>query len=223
MPLLPSSPIQYLALTDFPLYAPSVIINVATQDDQTRALGLIERAGAMIVGKYRRTGEIITVSQEVIELSDDNMGHLLHNPIQMTSTGFLDTTQGDLIEARYSATMYPYAAMFGAPQWQTIDPSTVDIQPNLARIWMPPGLFPIPYAEARLTYRAGFCPVGGPYPEWLKQGCGLLIENIVQRSGGAVVQATQLADQQQVKFWDNSFFTPQVESVLAPLKLRMWR
>lgn len=220
---IPQGPLSYLKVDELPLYAPMVTI------DPSLAQALIQRASLMISTRYNRTGEIQKIFREILSLHG-NGGHLMFTPIiTIASTNpsgndILDTSQGDEVDVRYAASVYPYTAYFGAPDWQAIDDlNSVDISASTGEIMVASGLFPSYYGEVRVTYRSGYCPIGGPYPEWLKQGCGMLIENIINRSGSTMWQKGQVADQQSVQFFDNSFFNAEVDKLLSPLKVWSWR
>jgi hypothetical protein len=214
-----TAPPLYLRPVDVTQYCPSVSVPEAS------AGYLIQRATNMINRHYNRSACITQYVQEVVDLNDRNQGHLTFAPVLVTSDWSLDLSMGDGIEGRYDANVYLDAIVyFGKPQWQYIDPSSVDVNPNTGTIWVPAGLYGVPYTTLRVTYRAGFYDpsLGQDPPEWLKTGTGMLIEAIITRSGTDQVKDYSIADQQKVSFYDPSFFSDSIEEQLAPMKARLF-
>lgn len=122
------------------------------------------------------------------------------------------------VRARHGAPRGPNAATLaemvapfgGPPQWIELDPSQVDYTAETGELWLPAGIFGVPYMETELTYTAGYTTV----PEAVKLACAQMIRN-VESHPAAGVRTAQL-DQLQLEYFTGSLVDEDTRRLLAP-------
>jgi hypothetical protein len=98
----------------------------------------------------------------------------------------------------------------GPPPWVDLDPAQVEYNAVTGEVWLPVGIFGLPYSEAELTYTAGFTEA----PEAVKLACAQIIRNI-ESHPAANVRAAQL-DQLQLEYFATSLLDEDTRRLLAP-------
>ena len=122
------------------------------------------------------------------------------------------------LRARHGALRGPNAASLaeiiapfgGPPEWINFDPSQVDFNAITGEVWLPAGIFGVPYSEVELTYTAGYVEP----PEAIKLACAQIIRN-VESHPAANVQAAKL-DQLQLDYFAGSLLDEDTRRLLAP-------
>jgi hypothetical protein len=111
----------------------------------------------------------------------------------------------------HAATLAEMMAPFGGPPaWVDLDPARVDYNAATGDIWLPVGIFGIPYTEAELVYTAGYAQP----PEAVKQACAQIIRNIESHPVASV--RTAQMDRLQLEYFAGSFLDEDVRRLLAP-------
>ena len=98
----------------------------------------------------------------------------------------------------------------GPPDWVNLDPTQVDYLAATGEIWLPAGIFGVPYSEVEMTYNAGY----GEVPEQVKLACAQIIRNI-ESHPGAKVSAAKL-DRLHIEYFSGSLLDEDVRRLLAP-------
>lgn len=98
----------------------------------------------------------------------------------------------------------------GPPAWVDLDPAKVDYNAATGELWLPSGIFGVPYTEVELTYTAGYAQV----PEAVKLACAQIIRN-VESHPAANVRGAQL-DRLQLEYFAGSLLDEDVRRLLGP-------
>ena len=98
----------------------------------------------------------------------------------------------------------------GPPPWVDLDPAQVEYNAATGEVWLPVGIFGLSYAEAELTYTAGFTEA----PEAVKLACAQIIRNI-ESHPSANVRTAQL-DRLQLEYFAPSLLDEDTRRLLAP-------
>jgi hypothetical protein len=123
-----------------------------------------------------------------------------------------------LVRARHGLIRGPNAASFaemlmpfgGPSEWVNLDATQVEYDTNTGELWLPAGVFGVPYSEVELTYTAGYAAP----PEAVKLACAQIIRN-VESHPAANVQAAQL-DRLQLEYFAGSLLDEDIRRLLAP-------
>ena len=103
------------------------------------------------------------------------------------------------------------ACAFSLPgQWTSIDPSTVDIDPNTGELTMPWNVFGLPYNEISVTYTAGLTNIGDD----VKTACAQIVRNA--QSTPALNASKTKIDTMQMQYFSSSLVDDTVKVWLAP-------
>jgi hypothetical protein len=98
----------------------------------------------------------------------------------------------------------------GPPAWVELDPAQVDYSAVTGELWLPAGIFGVPYSEAELIYWAGYQEP----PESVKLACAQIIRN-AEAHPAANVQAAQLSEL-ELQYFSGSLLDEDVRRLLAP-------
>jgi hypothetical protein len=98
----------------------------------------------------------------------------------------------------------------GPPAWVDLDPTQVDYNAATGEVWLPPGIFGVPYTEVELTYTAGYAEV----PEAVRLACAQIIRN-VESHPAAGVRTAQL-DHLQLEYFAGALLDEDTRRLLAP-------
>lgn len=127
----------------------------------------------------------------------------------------------DAVKARYArpSRMFleeqPFAAelseIFGFPgTWSTVDPTTLEVSAPLGEFRFPWNVLGLRYAEAEVTYTAGFTAI----PDAVKVACAQIVKN-AQATPGLNVKSSKL-DTLQTQYFSDSLLDTQVKAMLRP-------
>ena len=124
------------------------------------------------------------------------------------------------IEARYAnprrgeaidTALSEIAWQFSLPgQWASIDPSTVDLDPNTGELTLPWNLFGLPYNELSVTYTAGRANIGDD----IKSACAQIVRNA--QSTPALNASKARIDTMQMQYFSSSLLDETVQAWLRP-------
>ncbi len=110
-----------------------------------------------------------------------------------------------------SLTLAEMVAPFGGPPaWVDLDPAQVEYNAATGEIWLPAGIFGVPFTDVELTYTAGHAQV----PEAVKLACAQIIRN-VESHPAANVSGAQL-DRLQLEYFAGSLLDEDTRRLLAP-------
>jgi len=98
----------------------------------------------------------------------------------------------------------------GPPAWETLDPAKVEYNAATGEIWLPAGIFGMPYTEVELVYTAGYTAA----PQAVKQACAQIIRNI-ESHPAASVRSAQM-DRLQLEYFAGSLLDEETRRLLAP-------
>ena len=98
----------------------------------------------------------------------------------------------------------------GPPAWVDLDPTKVDYNAQTGELWLPAGIFGVPFTDVELTYTAGYAEV----PEAVKLACAQIIRNI-ESHPTSVVRGAQL-DHLQLEYFAGSLLDEDTRRLLAP-------
>jgi hypothetical protein len=102
------------------------------------------------------------------------------------------------------------AAFGGPPEWVDLDPAKVEYHAATGELWLPAGIYGVPFTEAELTYTAGYTEP----PEAVKLACAQIIRNF-ESHPAANVRAAQL-DNLQLAYFAGSLLDEDTRRLLAP-------
>lgn len=98
----------------------------------------------------------------------------------------------------------------GPPAWVDLNVQAVDYNATTGEVWLPTGIFGLPYTEAELVYTAGYSQP----PEAVKLACAQIIRNL-ESHPAANVRSAQL-DRLQLEYFSGSLLDEDVRRLLAP-------
>jgi hypothetical protein len=103
------------------------------------------------------------------------------------------------------------ARAFSLPgQWTTIDPASVDLDPNTGELTLPQNLFGLPYNELSVTYTAGLSQIGDD----IKSACAQIVRN-AQSTPALNARASKI-DTMQMQYFSSSLLDDTVKQWLRP-------
>jgi hypothetical protein len=124
------------------------------------------------------------------------------------------------IEARYAKPrrgetldqpLFDIVWAFSLPgQWITIDPSTVDFDPNTGELTLPWGVLGLPFNEVMVTYTAGLAAIGDD----VKTACAQIVRN-AQATPALNASMTRM-DTMQMQYFSSSLVDQTVQTWLRP-------
>jgi hypothetical protein len=98
----------------------------------------------------------------------------------------------------------------GPPAWVDLDPAKVEYHAATGELWLPAGIFGVPFTDVELTYTAGYAEP----PEAVKLACAQIIRNI-ESHPAPNVRAAQL-DKLQLEYYAGSLLDEDTRRLLAP-------
>ena len=103
------------------------------------------------------------------------------------------------------------AWIFSLPgQWSTIDPGSVDLDPNTGELTLPWNVFGLPYNEIAVTYTAGLAAIGDD----IKAACAQIVRNA--QSTPALNASKTRIDTMQMQYFSSSLLDETVQAWLRP-------
>ena len=171
--------------------------------------GLVAMASALIEAHCRRTSLLAASYVERARLNPTRTARLSYGPL-------LDGAI-TAVRVRYNSTQ-PAVDFLGEiaqafslqGAWVAIDPATVDVYAGPGEIRLPLDLFGIGFAEAEITYTAGFVTV----PDRLKAACAQIVRN-AQATPALNVSKSRL-DMLQVQYFAPTLLDADVQAMLKP-------
>lgn len=98
----------------------------------------------------------------------------------------------------------------GPPAWIDLDATKVEYDAATGELWLPAGIFGVPFTDVELTYTAGYEQV----PEGVKLACAEIIRNI-ESHPAANVRSARL-DPLELEYFAGSLLDEDVRRLLAP-------
>jgi hypothetical protein len=95
-------------------------------------------------------------------------------------------------------------------QWTTIDPASIDVDPNTGELILPQNLFGLPYNELSVTYTAGLSQIGDD----IKSACAQIVRN-AQSTPALNARASKI-DTMQMQYFSSSLLDDTVKQWLRP-------
>ena len=95
-------------------------------------------------------------------------------------------------------------------QWDTIDPGTVDFDPNTGELTLPWNVFGLTYNEISVTYTAGLANIGDD----VKSACAQIVRNA--QSTPALNASKTKIDTMQIQYFSSSLVDETVQTWLRP-------
>ncbi len=198
----------YLEPTDYPNYG---LPAGTTADWITAATALINsycRRPDLNIAQYAERLRVTTGSQTV------RLSYLPLAPLG-TSTTPIVSIEGRFTRPRRgelpNQPLYEIASAFSLPgQWSTIDPSTVDFDPNTGELTLPWNILGLPYNEVAVTYTAGLAKIGDD----VKTACAQIVRN-AQATPALNASKTRM-DTMQMQYFSSSLVDETVQAWLKP-------
>ena len=107
--------------------------------------------------------------------------------------------------------MLELAWAFSLPgQWVSIDPTTVDFDPNTGELTLPWNLLGLPYNEVSVTYTAGLSTIGDD----VLSACAQIVRNA--QAQPALNTSQSKLDTMQMKYFSSSLIDETVQAWLRP-------
>jgi hypothetical protein len=124
------------------------------------------------------------------------------------------------VEGRYARTrrgeivhepMFEAVWAFSLPgQWASIDPNSVDYDPNTGELTLPWNVLGLPYNEVAVTYTAGLATIGDD----VKTACAQIVRNA--QSTPALNASKTKIDTMQMQYFSSSLVDETVQAWLRP-------
>jgi hypothetical protein len=95
-------------------------------------------------------------------------------------------------------------------QWTTIDPNSVDYDPNTGELTLPWNMLGLPYNEVAVTYTAGLTVIGDD----VKTACAQIVRNA--QSTPALNASKTKIDTMQMQYFSSSLIDETVQAWLRP-------
>jgi len=198
----------YLQPTDYPNYG---LPAGTTADWITAATALINsycRRPDLNVIQYTERLRLTTGAQTVL-LSYLPLAPLgtATSPIVSLQSRYAKPRRGELpIEP-----FFEIIQAFSLPgQWTSIDPATVDYDPNTGEVTLPCSLLGLPYNEVSVTYTAGLATIGDD----IKTACAQIVRNA--QSTPALNASKTKIDTMQMQYFSSSLVDETVQAWLNP-------
>jgi hypothetical protein len=198
----------YLQPADYPNYG---LPAATTADWITAATALINsycRRPDLNVIQYTERLRMVTGRQTAL------LSYLPLTPLE-TATSPLVSIEGRYANPRRgeipSEPLFEVAMAFSLPgQWTTIDPTTVDFDPNTGELTLPWNLLGLPYNEVSVTYTAGLATIGDD----VKTACAQIVRN-AQAQPALNTSKTKM-DTMQMQYFSSSLVDETVQAWLRP-------
>jgi len=196
----------YLTTAEFPLYALADSTDPAMIRIASDLVDAFCQRASVLLAQYSERNRLLPARP---------VTRLTHTPLA-TAAGA--QTPFVSVRARHGLPRRPNAASLaeilapfgGPPAWVTLDAAQIDYNAASSEIWLPAGVFGVPYSEVEVTYTAGYAAV----PENVKLACAQIIRN-AESHPAANVRAAQL-DPLQLEYFSGSLLDDDTRRLLAP-------
>jgi hypothetical protein len=198
----------YLQPADYPNFG---LPAGTTTDWITAATALINsycRRPDLNVTQYTERLRLVSRTQTVL------LSYLPLSPIGAATTPIVN------IEGRYARPrrgeisnepLFEIASAFSLPgQWTSIDPHSVDYDPNTGELTLPWSVFGLPYNEVAVTYTAGLTTISDD----IKSACAQVVRNA--QSTPALNASKTKIDTMQMQYFSSSLVDETVQAWLRP-------
>ena len=198
----------YLAPADYSNYG---LPDATTADWITAATALINsycRRPDLNVIQYTERLRVISGSRAVrlSYLPLAPLGSAI-SPLIAIEGRFAKPRRGEAIDNA----LFEAAWTFSLPgQWSTVDPSSVDFDPNTGEVTLPWNVFGLPYNEVSITYTAGLATIGDD----VKTACAQIVRNA--QSTPALNASKTKIDTMQMQYFSSSLVDETVQAWLRP-------
>jgi hypothetical protein len=198
----------YLQPTDYPNYG---LPAGTTADWITAATALINsfcRRPDLNVIQYTERLRIVSGTQTVL------LSYLPLAPLG-TATSPIVSIEGRYTRPRRGELplepLLEIALAFSLPgQWTTIDPNSVDFDPNTGELTLPWNILGLPFNEVSVTYTAGLETIGND----VKSACAQIVRNA--QSTPALNASKTKIDTMQMQYFSSSLLDETVQTWLRP-------
>lgn len=196
----------YLTTAEFPAYA------LADSTDPA----LIRVASDLVDSFCQRASLLVTQYTERSRLPEGApVTRATYTPLVVPQS---QQTPFGQLRARYGRPRGPNAGSLaemiapfgGPPAWVVLDPAQVDYDATTGEVWLPAGIFGVPWTEVELTYSAGYAEP----PEAVKLACAQIIRNL-ESHPAANVQSAQF-DRLQLEYFAATLLDEDSRRLLAP-------
>jgi len=151
----------------------------------------------------------VTSGSQTVRLSNlplANLGTAM-TPIVGIQGRYAKPRRGEML----NEPMFEAACAFSLPgQWTTIDPNSVDFDPNTGELTLPWNLLGLPYNEVAVTYTAGLSTIGND----VKSACAQIVRNA--QSTPALNASKTKIDTMQMQYFSSSLVDETVQTWLRP-------
>ena len=198
----------YLQPADYPNYG----LPAGTSADWvTAATALINsfcRRPDLNVIEYTERLRMVRGAQTVL------LSYLPLAPLGLASSSLV-SIQGRYTKPRrgemLAAPIFDAVWAFSLPgQWTSIDPTTVDYDPNTGELTLPWNVLGLPYNEVSVTYTAGLATIGDD----IKTACAQIVRNA--QATPALNASMSKIDTMQLKYFSSSLLDETVQTWLKP-------
>jgi len=129
------------------------------------------------------------------------------SPIVSVEARYCKPRRGEVIDQP----LFDIVWAFSLPgQWTTIDPTTVDFDPNTGELTLPWNVLGLPYNEVMVTYTAGLAAIGDD----VKTACAQIVRN-AQATPALNASMTRI-DTMQMQYFSSSLVDQTVQTWLRP-------
>jgi hypothetical protein len=198
----------YLQPSDYTNYG---LPTATTADWITAATALINsycRRPDLNVIQYTERLRVTTGSQTV-DLSYLPLAPLAPatSPLVSMQGRYARPRRGEMVDTP----MLEMALAFSLPgQWTTLDPTTVDFDPNTGELTLPWNLLGLPYNEVSVTYTAGLTTIGDD----VLSACAQIVRNA--QAQPALNSKSSKLDTMQMQYFSSSLIDETVQAWLRP-------
>jgi hypothetical protein len=198
----------YLQPADYPNYGLPV---TTTADWITAATALINsycRRPDLNVIQYTERLRLVSGAQTVL-LSYLPLAALgsASSPLVSIEGRYAKPRRGEVV----AQPLAEIAWAFSLPgQWASIDPTTVDFDPNTGELTLPWSVLGLPYNEVAVTYTAGLVTIGDD----VKTACAQIVRNA--QSTPALNASKTKIDTMQMQYFSSSLVDQTVQAWLNP-------
>jgi hypothetical protein len=198
----------YLQPSDYTNYG---LPTATTADWITAATALINsycRRPDLNVIQYTERLRVTTGSQTV-DLSYLPLAPLAPatSPLVSMQGRYARPRRGEMVDTP----MLEMALAFSLPgQWTTLDPTTVDFDPNTGELTLPWNLLGLPYNEVSVTYTAGLATIGDD----VLSACAQIVRNA--QAQPALNSKSSKLDTMQMQYFSSSLIDETVQAWLRP-------
>ncbi|MMZ67024.1 hypothetical protein D1872_295650 [compost metagenome] len=106
---------------------------------------------------------------------------------------------------------------FGAPEFEVVDPASIDVDKQIGTVICGGNLFGAPYSELEITYSSGWETV----PEKVKVACGLIAGQISTNPNSNVKSKKDF--DYSIEYFGGGMINPEVADLLSEYVLRSFR